>query len=148
MTNRPKAIGTAGESAVVRVFRENGWPDCERRALTGTQDRGDLTGVPGIVVEVKAGKAAETASDAQVVAWLHETERERANDNAAYGVLVMKRRGVGHDNAARWTAVMWSDAFAHLLSGAAFSTHVAFPVRTTLDNVIAALRDAGWGLNA
>lgn len=146
MTNKPKNIGTACESAVVREFIKAGWPDCERRALSGSQDRGDIAGVPGIVIEVKGGHAAENASDAQVIAWLEETETERRNDNAAYGILVLKRKGVGHENAARWTAVMWSDAYAHLVTGQTIG--LVYPVRTTLANIITTLQDAGWGVAA
>jgi hypothetical protein len=150
MVNKSKNVGTAGESAVVRVLIASGWPNCERRALTGSQDRGDVAGVPGFVIEVKAGKAAETASDAQVVAWLEETETERHNDNAAYGVLVMKKKGVGHENAGRWTAVMWSDAYAHLLGlESSTAAQVApYPVRMTLDNLITTMHGAGWGVAA
>ena len=34
MSRRPKDIGTAGESAAKRFLVDDGWPDCERRALT------------------------------------------------------------------------------------------------------------------
>ena len=144
MVNKSGNIGTAGETAVKKVLRPF-WPRVERRRLEGSLDRGDITGTPGLVWEVKAGKAAENASDAQVIAWLEETERERKNDNAAYGILVMKKKGAGHDNAGRWTAVMWSDAFAHLVGGLPSNVASGFPVRCTLDNIVAALTAAGWG---
>ena len=62
MTGRPKDIGTAAETAVVRFLRDNGFPLAERRALHGSTDRGDITGTPGLVWEVKGGDAAKTAS--------------------------------------------------------------------------------------
>lgn len=106
MTARPKDIGTAGETAVVRALRELGFPYAERRALAGARDLGDITGTPGIVWEVKAGNAAKTASDGQVAKWLDETERERINAGAQYGVLVLARSGIGAANASRWWAIV------------------------------------------
>ena len=38
MTNRPKAIGTAAETAVVRYLAAHGFPAAERRALHGARD--------------------------------------------------------------------------------------------------------------
>lgn len=40
MTNRPKAIGTAAETAVVRYLAAHGFPAAERRALHGATDHG------------------------------------------------------------------------------------------------------------
>lgn len=48
MTNRPKAIGTAAETAVVRYLAAHGFPAAERRALHGATDLGDITGTPGL----------------------------------------------------------------------------------------------------
>lgn len=105
MTNKPKNLGTAAESAVVKVLQEF-WPYAERRALRGAADEGDITGTPGIVWEVKGGAAAKTASDGQIEAWLDETEQERENADADIGVLVVQRKGIGYPNAGQWWAVM------------------------------------------
>lgn len=104
MSSKSKVIGTAAESAVVKVLLPF-WPSVERRALKGTLDEGDITGTPGIVWEVKGGAAAKTASDGQIEAWLDETEKERSNANADVGVLVVQRKGIGYPNAGRWWAV-------------------------------------------
>jgi len=56
-----KAKGTAAETAVVRFLQANGYPHCERRALAGAQDRGDVAGIPGLVIEVKDCKRMELA---------------------------------------------------------------------------------------
>ena len=53
MTNPPKKKGTAAEVDVVGFLRANGYPHAERRALAGIQDRGDVAGIPGVVIEVK-----------------------------------------------------------------------------------------------
>ena len=140
MTNRSKAKGTAAESAVARVMRANGWPDAERSALHGAKDRGDLTGIGQVCVEVKGGHAAEQASDGQVLAWMAELDTECVNKGADLGVLVMKRKGVGHGNAERWWAVMWlQDATGGVGRG-------DIPVRMTLADACRVLRALGYGV--
>lgn len=103
--NKPKIIGTTAESAVRNVCKVSGFPDTERIALHGFYDEGDvLLGNTHYktIIEVKGGKAAECASDNQIVKWLGEAERERINAGAAIGVLVTKRKGIGPANAGRW----------------------------------------------
>ncbi len=134
---RPKDIGTEAETAVVRVMNGAGWPHAERRALRGNLDCGDITGCPGLVIEVKGGKAAKTASDGQVTAWLDETETERVNARADIGVLVMARAGIGPANAHMWWAIVHSKHFN------AFA--VDCPVRLHLGDALAYLRELGYG---
>ena len=147
--SRSGDIGTKTAESVARVMRENGWPDAERSALHGAKDRGDLTGIGrGLCVEVKGGHEAERASDGQVLAWMAELDTECVNKGADLGVLVMKRKGVGHGNAERWWAVMWlrdtrefwvnpaSDAFGK-------ATH-RIPVRMTLADACRVLRALGY----
>ena len=85
--------GTAAETAVVQFLRR-WWPHTERRALNGQHDRGDIAGLPGVVLEVKAAKTITLA------AWTDELTTEIANDNADIGWLVIKRRGT--TNPANW----------------------------------------------
>lgn len=143
--NRSKQVGTAGESAVVAVLRASGFPQAERRALAGAFDLGDVTGTPGLVWEVKAGAAAANASDGQVRAWLRECEVERQNADAHFGLLVMKRAGIGVARADEWWAVLplWQ-LFA--LRALPCPDHIAdAPARLHLSTVIYLLRDAGYG---
>lgn len=86
MTNRSKQKGTAFESAVVAYFNEHGFPHVERRALAGNVDRGDLAGIPGVVIECKATK------DAAIGEHMREAETERQNAQADIGAVVWKRR--------------------------------------------------------
>ena len=44
-----KSKGTAWETAIVRFLKDRGWPNAERRALGGANDRGDIAGVVGVV---------------------------------------------------------------------------------------------------
>jgi len=104
MVNRPKAIGTAAETAVVRAARTNGFGTAERRALAGAADRGDILLCPGAILEVKGGDAARHASDLDIDRWLNETDTERRHADADIALLVVQRRGVGAPNAHRWWA--------------------------------------------
>jgi hypothetical protein len=63
-----KAKGTRAENGVVAVFSPL-FPYCERRALRGKNDAGDLCGLP-IVVEVKCSIAyvAEAMKEAKAAA--------------------------------------------------------------------------------
>ena len=82
MTRRSKDIGTDCERAVARYLAANGWPSAEIRRTHGSLDLGDITGTPGLIWEVKGGHAAEQATDADITAWLEETELERSNAEA------------------------------------------------------------------
>lgn len=146
MTNRPKAIGTAGETAVVAYLRANGFHGAERRALAGAFDLGDVVGIGPVVVEVKAGAAAMNASDGQVLDWLVETEVERQNASADYGLLVMKRRAIGPTRAGFWWAVLPAWQFLSL-AGIPNCPPVIdpAPIRMHLRDAVALLRLAGYG---
>lgn len=144
MGNRPKNIGTAAETAVVRAARTRGFPGADRLTLTGANDRGDIRLCPGVILEVKGGQAAKTASDTQIAAWLVETERERVNAGADVGILVTARPGVGAPNAHRWFAHMPTGGFL-TLNGARALDDAPGTVRTTLDSALWLLRVAGYG---
>lgn len=88
--NRSGKIGTAWESKIVEALKEGGWPYVERRRLSGNKDRGDIAGIPGIVIEAKAAKTFTLAG------WLDEAHTERDNDDADLGFVWFKRRGKAH----------------------------------------------------
>jgi hypothetical protein len=67
VTNRSKQRGTSWESAVVAYLQQCGWPHAERRVLHGSQDKGDVLGVPGLVIECKSAARIELAQ------WVTET---------------------------------------------------------------------------
>lgn len=79
-----KKKGTAAEREVVNYLKR-WWPDAERRALSGNKDKGDVAGIPGVVVEVKAAARQELPK------WQRETLAERRNADAQRCVLVVKR---------------------------------------------------------
>lgn len=151
MTNKPKAIGTAGETAVVRYLVANGFGGAERTALHGSADEGDITGTPGLGWEVKAGHVAEAATDGSVATWLAEAECERRNRGADVCVLITKRKGRGAQRAGEWWAWLPGWAFYLLAASAArvraitVAPHDLPAVRITLAEAVTMLRRAGYG---
>lgn len=144
---RPKNVGTAAETAVVRYLRTHGWPHAERRSLGGAHDLGDITGTPGVCWEIKSGKTAERASDGLIADWLDETEAERRNAGADIGILVTKRPGYGPNRAASWWAHVDLPTF-YCLSQATrpLPVHLlAQPVRLHLSTLVPLLHTAGYG---
>ena len=102
-----KRKGTAAESAVVQYLQAMGFTHAERRSLNGAKDRGDIAGLPGVVIEVKNCARQELAG------WVAEAETERDNDNASLGAVWHKRRGKGH--ASDWFVTMSGEQFVFLL---------------------------------
>lgn len=110
--SRSKDKGTLAETGLATYLRHNGWPHAERRALTGANDKGDITGTPGLAWEVKyAGKSLRMAE------WLQETVDERANAGALHGILVIKPPGYGLKSVDQWFAAMIQWDFTVLLAG-------------------------------
>ncbi|GAA4059646.1 hypothetical protein [Actinomadura miaoliensis] len=148
-----KDIGTRAETAVVRYLRGAGFPQAERRALKGVLDEGDITGTPGIAWEVKARK--RPPSDEQIAAWMVETEVERVNAGASFGVLVVRRAGVGPARAAFWWAflriedvaalVNMADKRLYAIPAAMVAGFPRHPARLLLADAVQLLRLAGYG---
>lgn len=105
-----KRKGTAAETAIVDRLQAAGYP-AERRALTGSKDRGDVSGIRTrlgrVVIEVK--NCAQMA----LAAWVDEAKLERDNDSATIGVVWHKRRGKG--SPLDWYVTMDGDTFLRLL---------------------------------
>lgn len=110
--SRSRTKGTAWESAVVAFLREHGAPYAERRAANGAKDRGDVAGIPGVVIEAKSAARTELGL------WLAEAETERANDGAALAVVWHKRRG--KTSAGEGYVTMTGAALVHLLAAAGY----------------------------
>ena len=91
-----KEKGTKAETAVVNYLNQ-WWPKAERRALSGNKDRGDVAGIPGVVVEVKAAARLELAK------WQRQTLDEQENAGALRSVLVVKRP---YKPVAQWDAYL------------------------------------------
>lgn len=87
MSNPSKKRGTRFETAVVAALRTNGFAQAERRALSGSRDLGDITGIPGVVIEAKSQQRHSLAE------WLDEAELEKANAGADVAFVWAHRRG-------------------------------------------------------
>jgi hypothetical protein len=148
MVNKPRNIGTAFTTSVVRYLRDHGFAPAELRNLAGRYDLGDIVGLPGVVIECKGGRAAESAGAGLLDDWLDETETERSNARAEVGLLVVKRKGAGALRVGThrayfplWQVLMLSGGYgAHI---GADLRHV--PVQMALSDAVWLLRACGYG---
>jgi len=101
-----KAKGRLAENLFVEFLRAR-WPMAERRRLNGSYDRGDVSGVPRTVIEVKSGAKIDLPG------WMRELEVEMVNDGAEFGCVAIKPRGV--TDGSRFYCVMSGERFAELL---------------------------------
>lgn len=106
MANTSKRKGTAAETAVVNYIRGCGWNSAERRALSGSADKGDVAGVP-VVIEVK------NCAQMQLSQWLREADRESENAGTDIGVVWHKKKGT--TNPGDWYVTMSGESFMLLL---------------------------------
>jgi hypothetical protein len=117
MANPQKAKGSSAERAVVDYLRAHGFPHAERRLAGSSKDRGDIAGMPGVVVEVKNCERTNLAG------WLAEAEVGQANDRADYGVVWHKRRGRG--DAGQWYATLPAAQLVQLLRQAGYGNPIS-----------------------
>jgi len=110
VANPSKTKGTSWESAVVAYLRTHGFPYAERRALGGANDKGDIAGVPGVVLECKSVKSITLST------FVDELHVEMRNAGVDVGAVVIKRRGT--TDVGRAYAVMPMDVFVRLIGDA------------------------------
>lgn len=85
MANPSGRKGSAWESTCV-AFLKDIFPLCERRVKNGRLDRGDVTGIPNVVIECKAERTIALPE------YLDELEIEQSNDEALFGFVFVKNR--------------------------------------------------------
>ena len=107
MTSPQKRKGSAAELAVAKWLRKLGWIHAERSRAGWTDDRGDIEGMPGVCIEVKAEKKID------IPGYLRELEVEIANAQAWTGTVIVKRRG--SMNVDDWYAVMPAKIWGELM---------------------------------
>jgi hypothetical protein len=113
MANPSKAKGTAWESKIVAALQRAGWPYAERRTLSGAQDKGDIAGIPGWVIEAK------NCRELKFGPWLTECHREAFNVGPQVeGAVWAKRRGF--PEAEDGFVVMNGETFLRLLKSAGY----------------------------
>ena len=107
MTSPQKRKGSAAELAVAKWLHKLGWIHAERSRAGWQDDRGDIDGMPGVVVEVKNEKRID------IPGYLRELEVEMENAKAWTGTVIIKRRG--STNVDDWYAVMPAKIWGELM---------------------------------
>jgi hypothetical protein len=141
--NRRKGHDT--ERQLARWFRTQGWPGAERAVRTGftaadraVADPGDITGMPGLVVQAKY------VAREQIDSWMAETEQQRAAAGADYGLLVVRR--TGRADPGQWWVWLPLRGLTRIATGLGVpAPHGDTPVRLELGHLVPLLRDAGYG---
>lgn len=156
MASRNVDKGREAENAVAAFLSLHGFPHVERRTKRGgyvdldgvlvPADAGDLTGIPGVVVQVKWSPYKPLEHD------LRRTEEQRRVGRADVGLLVRKRKGVGLARAGEWDAYLPEWALAYLLTGTSYAEPanptqhgIPSPWHTDLATAAALIRRAGYG---
>lgn len=140
--NRRK--GHDAERAACRWLRDNGFPGAERSVRAGftahdrsIADLGDITGVPGIVFQVK------DVARSDIPKWMEETEQQRQAAEADHGLLVQRRRGTA--DVGKWWVHVTGRTFAVLLTGRQDAPEFECVARVTLAELVPLLWRAGYG---
>lgn len=98
MSHPSKRKGATSERAVVEWLIANGYVHAERRLAGAVNDKGDVSGLPGVVIEVK-NHARQQLAD-----WVDQLIAEMANAKSDLGVVIHKRKGKG--GVDEWYASM------------------------------------------
>lgn len=69
--------------------------------MAGKTDRGDIAGIPGVMIECKSTKAVSLSE------WMDEVRTEKENAKAQVGACVIKRRS--HSVAKSYVVMEFQD---------------------------------------
>jgi hypothetical protein len=106
MSSKSKIKGSQAERDVVKYLQQ--WfPYAERRLAGATLDKGDISGINGVCIEIKNHAKLDLAG------WLAELEIETKNSKAWTGTVIHKRKGKG--DPAEWYATMPVAVWVELL---------------------------------
>jgi hypothetical protein len=141
-------VGKQTEQLVARYLRDRGLAGVERAVRTGFRssgrevaDAGDLTGWPGVCVQVKSLRPAN-AAERQTRTWLAETESQRKQSGASVGLLVVRRWGT-LDVGEWWCFLTLTSVFG--MADVDMSRALLFtPVRLELSDVVSMMQTWGW----
>jgi hypothetical protein len=101
--NGSKDKGTRGETGLVRRLQALGMPEARRVLPEQGNDLGDVH-TDRVAWQVKAGKAAQGASEEQIQRWMINTLGQATHAQANYGILVTARVGFSPERADSWWA--------------------------------------------
>lgn len=106
MSSPEKQKGDRAERAVLEFLRRHGF-DAHRIRAGSPDDIGDLELDPDLVLEVKdRGKI-------DLPAWLRNLAVQKANKDAAFGVVIVKKRG--SSDPLEWGFVLDGPTFVNVL---------------------------------
>lgn len=88
-----KKAGTAFESLIVAYLATHIDDRIERRRLSGSKDRGDVSGWRFAGQRIVA--EAKNVTKLNLGGWIGEAEIQRLNDDAGVGLVIHKRFGKG-----------------------------------------------------
>lgn len=149
MSAKSVNVGKDTEQRTARYLRERGLAGVERSVRTGfrTTDRevpdaGDLTGWPGVCVQVKSLRPANRA-ETQTRTWLAELEQQRRQSGASVGLLVVRRWGT-LDVGSWWCFLLARDLFGMADGHSATALRQLAPVRLELSDVVSMMQTWGW----
>ena len=107
MSNPAKRKGSKAEADVVKWHKANGYQYADRRIAGAQLDKGDISGVNGVTIEVKDHVRLDLS------AWVKELEVEIKNDSAWTGVVLHKRKG--KSNVDEWYCTMPASIWIKLI---------------------------------
>ena len=114
MSNPNKRRGDTYERTVISALHVLGWPYAERTRAGYERDRGDVAGMPGLVVQCKNVKTPRW------VEWLTDLADQVRNARADHGVLFFKRPG--NTDPRYDLAVMYVEDWARLTRKAGYGS--------------------------
>jgi hypothetical protein len=146
VTAKDRNVGRETEQLAARSLRSRGLAGVERAVRTGyrtgeraSPDHGDLTGWPGVCVQVKSLRPAGRA-ETQTRPWLAELEAQRAASGSDVGLLIVRRWG--QSDVGRWWCFL---PLANLLAlSGGLPTILLVPVRLELSDVVTMMQTWGW----
>lgn len=110
MSNPAQAKGSGAERDVVKYLKINGFTYADRRLAGATLDKGDISGIPGVTIEIK------NHTKMNLSGWVEELLVEMTNDKAWTGVVWHKRKGRG--SPGDWYCTMPGHVYIDLLKRA------------------------------
>lgn len=104
-----KRRGADTQRVVAEAWRGDGWPYAE--AVGAGANGRDITGTPGIALEVKARAGFDP------LAWLRQADRNAHGDLSA---VVLRPNGAGPVSVDTWPVILAHGAFRALLRAAGY----------------------------
>ena len=106
MSSKSKAKGSKAEREVVAYLKQ-WYPYADRRLAGANLDKGDISGIPGVTIEIKNHNRTDLAG------WVSELLTEMTNDGAWTGTVIHKRKG--KTDVGEWYATMPVNVWIALL---------------------------------